>query len=195
MCSTPTFSKCSSAKLSQYWINLSDEHFDKLGVQHKSIKALNVTDYDKPETLAEIEKANFIYFSGGNPNHLYETLNNSLALEKILAIHNKGGILAGCSAGAMIMGEKMNKGKGFGFFKNSMVLPHWNEVLYKAILTSSKQIHKSKYKILGLEMNTYLVLNGDKLEIIGDQEVHIMHKKDEQSFKNGDILELSVLDF
>jgi len=93
------------------------------------------------------------------------------------------------------MGEKMNKGKGFGFFKNSMVLPHWNEVLYKAILTSSKQIHKSKYKILGLEMNTYLVLNGDKLEIIGDQEVHIMHKKDEQSFKNGDILELSVLDF
>ena len=49
-----------------------------------------------------------------------------------------------------------------------MVLPHWNEVLYKAILTSSKQIHKSKYKILGLEMNTYLVLNGDKLEIILD---------------------------
>ena len=44
-------------------------------------------------------------------------------------------------------------------------------------------------------MNTYLVLNGNKLEIIGDQEVHIMHKKDEQSFKNGDILELSVLDF
>ena len=43
-------------------------------------------------------------------------------------------------------------------------------------------------------MNTYLVLNGDKLEIIGDQK-HIMHKKDEQSFKNGDILELSVLDF
>ena len=122
-------------------------------------------------------------------------LSNSLALEKILAIHNKGGIVAGCSAGAMIMGEKMNKGKGFGFFKNSMVLPHWNEVLYKAILTSSKQIHKSKYKILGLEMNTYLVLNGDKLEIIGDQQVHIMHKKDEQSFKNGDILELSVLDF
>ena len=44
-------------------------------------------------------------------------------------------------------------------------------------------------------MNTYLVLNGYKLEIIGDQQVHIMHKKEEQSFKNGDILELSILYF
>ena len=114
--------------------------------------------------------------------------------DRLLTIHNKGGILAGCSAGAMIMGEKMNKGKGFGFFKNSMVLPHWNEVLYKAILSSSKQIHKSKYKILGLEMNTYLVLNNDKLEVIGDQNVHIMHKKDEHTYQNGDVLDLSVLD-
>ena len=65
---------------------------------------------------------------------------------------------------------------------------------YKAILSSSKQIHKSKYKILGLEMNTYLVLNDDKLEVIGDQNVHIMHKKDEHTYENGDVLELSVLD-
>ena len=193
--SFPTAAGLESEERIQYWLDLADDHFEKLGVQHKSIKALNVTDYNKPETIAEIEKANFIYFSGGNPNHLYETLTNSLAWEKILAIHNNGGILAGCSAGAMIMGEKMNKGRGFGFFKNSMVLPHWNEVLYKAILTSSKQIHKSKYKILGLEMNTYLVLNGDKLEVVGDQQVHIMHKKDEQSFVNGEVLELSILDF
>ena len=192
--SFPTAAGLESEKRIQYWLDLADHHFEKLGVEHKSINALNVEDFNSPKTIAEIEKANFIYFSGGNPNHLYETLSNSLALEKLLAIHNNGGILAGCSAGAMIMGEKMNKGKGFGFFKNSMVLPHWNEVLYKAILTSSKQIHKSKYKILGLEMNTYLVLNGEKLEIIGDQQIHIMHKKEEQSFENGDVLELSVLD-
>ena len=190
----PTAAGLESNERIQYWLDLGDDHFTKLNVNHKSIRALNVDDYNKPETLAEIEKANFIYFSGGNPNHLYDTLSSSLAWEKLLNIHNNGGILAGCSAGAMIMGEKMNKGKGFGFFKNSMVLPHWNEVLYKAILSSSKQIHKSKYKILGLEMNTYLVLNDDKLEVIGDQNVHIMHKKDEHTYENGDVLELSVLD-
>ena len=43
-------------------------------------------------------------------------------------------------------------------------------------------------------MNTYLVLNNDKLEVIGDQNVHIMHKKDENTYENGDVLELSVLD-
>ena len=70
------------------------------------------------------------------------------SLGKILSIHNNGGILAGCSAGAMIMGEKMNKGRGFGFFKNSMVLPHWNEVLYKAILTSSNRFINQNIKFL-----------------------------------------------
>ncbi len=91
--------------------------------------------------------------------------------------------------------EELKQKYSFNINPSPEEMARKDEVLYKAILTSSKQIHKSKYKILGLEMNTYLVLNGDKLEIIGDQEVHIMHKKDEQSFKNGDILELSVLDF
>ena len=193
--SFPTAAGLESRERVQYWIDLANNHFEKLGVRHSSIKALNVDDYNNPETLAEIEKANFVYFSGGNPNHLYETLKKSNAWEKILAIHEKGGILAGCSAGAMIMGEKMSKGKGFGFFKNSIILPHWNEVLYKAILTSSKQLHKSRYKVLGIEKNTYLVLNQDKLEVIGAQKVHIMYKKDEQSFENGAVMDSSILDF
>ena len=37
-------------------------------------------------------------------------------------------------------------------------------------------------------------LFNDKLEVIGDQNVHIMHKKDEHTYENGDVLELSVLD-
>ena len=100
----PTAAGLESEERIQYWLDLGDEHFAKLNVNHKSIRALNVNDYNKPETLAEIEKANFIYFSGGNPNHLYDTLSSSLAWEKLLRIHNNGGILAGCSAAAMIMG-------------------------------------------------------------------------------------------
>ena len=94
----PTAAGLESKERIQYWLDLGDEHFTKLNVNHKSIRALNVDDYNKPETLAEIEKANFIYFSGGNPNHLYDTLSSSLAWEKLLNIHNNGGILAGCSA-------------------------------------------------------------------------------------------------
>ena len=30
--------------------------------------------------------------------------------------------------------------------------------------------------------------------VIGDQNVHIMHKKDEHTYGNGDVLDLSVLD-
>jgi deoxyuridine 5'-triphosphate nucleotidohydrolase len=83
----PTAAGLESNERIQYWLDLGDDHFSKLNVNHKSMRALNVDDYNKPETLAEIEKANFVYFSGGNPNHLYETLSSSLAWEKLLTIH------------------------------------------------------------------------------------------------------------
>ena len=40
-----------------------------------------------------------------------------------------GGIIAGCSAGAMIMGEKMIKGYGFNLINNVIVIPHYGEVI------------------------------------------------------------------
>ena len=44
---------------------------------------------------------------------------------------NKIGILH--SAGAMIMGEKMIKGTGLNFIKNSIIIPHYGESYYSWI--------------------------------------------------------------
>ena len=42
--SFPTAAGLESKERIKYWLGLADEHFQKLGVQHKSIKALNVND-------------------------------------------------------------------------------------------------------------------------------------------------------
>ena len=191
--SFPTAAGLESEERIQYWLNLADEHFEKLGVQHKSIKALNVNDYNKPETIAEIEKANFIYFSGGNPNHLYETLSNSLAWEKILSIHHDGGILAGCSAGAMIMGEKMIKGVGLNYVPNTIVIPHYGESYYSWISNTVKVLNRGKYKLLCLEKDTYFIKDGDQLSVLGKQNVHIIYKKEHHTFTDGDTIDTSLL--
>jgi cyanophycinase-like exopeptidase len=62
-----------------------------------------------------MKSANFVYFSGGSPIHLYDSIHNSKFSEELKNVENRG-IIAGCSAGAMIMGEKMIKGTGLKLF-------------------------------------------------------------------------------
>ena len=62
---------------------------------------------DDPVLAERIRDANFIYLSGGKPDYLLQTSINTRALEAILDVYRRGGILAGCSAGAMVMGESI----------------------------------------------------------------------------------------
>ena len=84
---------------------------------------------DDPALAAVIARGNFVYLSGGKPNYLYRTLAGSLAWEAIQAVLAGGGLLAGCSAGAMILGEKFfgfpGWKHGFNFLPGATVLPHF----------------------------------------------------------------------
>ena len=106
----------------------------------------------------------------------------------------KEGILAGCSAGSMIMGERMIKGKGLNFIKNSIIVPHYGESYYSWITNTIKILNKGKYKLICLEKDTYFVINESKIKIIGKNNIHIIYKKDHKTFSDGDTLDLSILE-
>jgi cyanophycinase-like exopeptidase len=110
-----------------------------------------------------------------------------------LKIHNNGGILAGCSAGAMIMGEKMIKGYGFNLVNNVIVIPHYGEAFYSWITNTVKVLNRGNFKLLCLEKDTYFTLNENKIEIIGSNNVHIIFKDKHDTYKHGDILDKSEL--
>src|SRR5260370_38051003 len=71
---------------------------------------LNRADAENAEVAARLAAANFIYFSGGKPRYLLETLQDTASWQAILGVFTTGGIVAGCSAGAMVLG-----GEGFHF--------------------------------------------------------------------------------
>jgi cyanophycinase len=87
------------------WNDMGVKHFRQLGVS--DIRATRIIDYesaDDPAEVALLEGANLFYFSGGNPYHSIETLRDSLAWLSIKAAYERGAALAGCSAGAMMLG-------------------------------------------------------------------------------------------
>ena len=155
-----------------YWENLAIEHFKNLNVNHKHIDARNRNDLNMDSVIEEMKKSNFVFFSGGSPNHLYDAINDSKFSDELQNIENRG-IIAGCSAGAMIMGEKMIKGVGLNYLPKTIVIPHYGESFYSWISNTVKVLNRGKYKLLCLEKDTYFIKDGDQLSVLGLSLIHI----------------------
>src|SRR5947209_3866746 len=91
----------------QRWADMGVTHFTKLGAAVEPVMLLNRADANKSKIVAQIAAANFIYLSGGKPRYLLETLQGTAAWQAMLNVLSAGGVLAGCSAGAMVLGAKL----------------------------------------------------------------------------------------
>ena len=85
------------------------------------------------ESLAKsLREAKLIYMLGGFTGYLGETLKASAAWEAVLDAYRDGAVIAGSSAGAMVMCEfyyDLNQGQvvdGLNLVPHSLVLPHHN---------------------------------------------------------------------
>ena len=175
-----------------YWKNLAEEHFSKLGVDHNHIDARNRYDLNKSSVINEMKNTNFVYFSGGSPTHLYDSINDSAFADELKNIESRG-IIAGCSAGAMIMGQKMIKGTGLNYIENTIVIPHYGESFYSWISNTVKLLNRGRYKLLCLEKDTYFIKDKNEFRVLGKQNVHIIFKKEHHTFSDGDIIEPFLL--
>ena len=106
-------------------------YFASLGAQAMPLMVLRREEANVPELAVALEGITHVYFSGGSPDYLMlGVLRGSLLLERILEWRLEGGVLAGSSAGAMVMGEYMwspRSGewvKGLGVCPGVGVLPH-----------------------------------------------------------------------
>ena len=103
-------------------------HFQALGADASPLMVLDHDDAMDGGTAAEVESADVVYLTGGNPAYLLETLRDSLLLNAIRNRLENGGILAGSSAGAMVMGSWMRfRGewtRTLGIASGVATLPH-----------------------------------------------------------------------
>src|SRR5262249_9698212 len=87
------------------WNELGRAHFRALGARVDGLPLLRREDASNPAILTTLRAADFFYFSGGNPSYVVECLRDTPAWDIILERHRAGAVLAGCSAGAMMLGS------------------------------------------------------------------------------------------
>lgn len=97
-----------------------------------SIPLIDKASANDEAIAASLRDAKLIYMLGGFTHYLGQTLKDSLAWEAALEAYHNGAVIAGSSAGAMVMCEfyyDPGPGRvheGLNLVPNSLVLPHHN---------------------------------------------------------------------
>ena len=105
-------------------------HFSSLGGDASRLMVLDKGQADNVAFIQPSRGAGVVYFTGGSPDHLLATIRESELLKTILEAVEGGAVLAGSSAGAMVLGSLMRRpGSGqwveaLGIVPEVAVLPH-----------------------------------------------------------------------
>lgn len=177
------------------WMKMGEEHFRRLGADVRSLPIIDRASADDPQYESIIESADLIYFSGGNPNYLYQTMNGSRAWSAAQKAWSRGAAYAGCSAGAMILAQgmpdfrHMKLGKAFGIVPVSYIFPHFDAFpsmgrrFFESLIG---KITKNEI-ILGIDEETALIGKlGSTWTVHGRQTVTHFTKKEKKVFNVGD---------
>jgi len=184
----PTASGTEGAERISYWSELGKAHFSKLGVKVQSLPVIDQPSANDPALVERIQQANFIYLSGGKPDYLYRTLANSLAWVAIMEVLKQGGVVAGCSAGAMIMGERIpgfpRWKPAFGLLPGAVIMPHFDEIP-KMMINTFRLLVRDQQTLLGIEGNTALVGGDEGYQVIGSGGVVVWNQREKRRYTHG----------
>ncbi|MGA2520130.1 MAG: Type 1 glutamine amidotransferase-like domain-containing protein [Acidimicrobiales bacterium] len=107
--------------------------FATLGGRVRGLMVLGREDAEDEDAAAVIRAARFVYLGGGSPMHLRSVLKSSLAWEALLGAWRDGAVVAGSSAGAMVLTDPMVDPRGgaltvgLGMVEQLAVIPHFGE--------------------------------------------------------------------
>lgn len=131
----PTAAGQESRDRLRYWQELGQSQAERIGVAQTFLPIFNREDAMREDLARSIDGAGLIYLSGGDPHYLAETLIGTPVYEAIIGNWRAGSSLAGCSAGAMVLGPdipnfrhmRAEGSAGFGVVPHIRTIPHYNK--------------------------------------------------------------------
>ena len=172
-------------------------HFSSLGARALKLMVLDSQDANVPELAVALEGFSHVYFSGGSPDYLLGVLKGSLLLERVLEWRREGGVLAGSSAGAMVMGEFMRSPRsgrwveGLGLCPGVAVLPHHEGRDPVEVSESLKGALPEGIDVLGIDAQSCCLLKEDRWEVLGEGGVTLYRQGDWHRYGPGDFFPAS----
>ena len=135
-------------------------YFSRLGAFASELMVLDAVQANDEETISELSSASVVYFTGGSPGHLLATLQGSKLLDRLRDLLDKGRVIGGSSAGAMVMGSMMRRPssdewvRGLGIAGDLAVLPHHEGRDHATVARALAEGAPPELAILGIDAQT-----------------------------------------
>jgi cyanophycinase len=144
------------------------------------------------EKLSVLDDAAGVYFSGGDQLRITSQIGDTGIEAKVRAIYERGGVVAGTSAGASVMSETMlvkgtskeshrigdlHMAPGMGLIRDVIIDQHFAERGRFGRLIGAVA-HNPRVLGLGIDENTAVVVEGEKLRVIGSGAVYVVDGSD-----------------
>jgi cyanophycinase len=154
----------------------------------KNVTLLHTSDLKEANSekfIAPVKNATGVYFVGGRQWRIADSYLNTLTHQAFIDLLNRGGVIAGSSAGASILGSFLWRGdtkgaqievgdhtQGLGFLKNSAIDQH---LLVRNREFALVDFIKKAPQLIGIGLNeaTAIVVQRDTLQVIGKSYVAI----------------------
>jgi len=195
----PTAAGQESTHRLEYWSNLGKLQAERLGIESVTLPIFDRESANDPSFAKMLENAALIYLSGGDPHFLADTLRDTLAWRAIESNWSEGGSLAGCSAGAMVLGSEVPHFRmsrtpsveGLALVPNVRVIPHFDK-FFKWIPDSSAKLIVDVPEgriLMGIDELTALVKlsRADQWKVFGKSKVHILKGARPQALSEGEV--------
>lgn len=133
---------------------------------------------DDSALAASIRTSSLIYLPGGFPRHLAETLADSVCWRAVLDAYERGAVIAGSSAGAMVLCEyyydpyEKKLLRGLNLIPNACVLPHHNTFGKSWVGQLTQALPDAT--LIGIDERTGMINNGNHIwQVFGAGDVNL----------------------
>ena len=173
-------------------------HFAGLGGNAAQLMVLEREHAQDPALIAGIEGAGVIYFTGGSPDHLLAALADTPLLTAIMAAVDQGTVLAGSSAGAMVMGALMRRPRigqwvqGLGIAPGIAVLPHHEGRDPEQTSRELQGQIPPETIVLGIDARSGCLGSPGNWRAVGSGKVTVYRGNEWQVYNSGETLPASV---
>ena len=151
-------------------------HFARLGAAPVRLLIVDDESANDAALAAALEACAAVYIAGGDPAYLYDTLQGSRAWQAVLAVQQRGGLVAGSGAGAMVLGQVFWRvehwAPGLGLALGVAVLPHHATLSRRWAVDAMRALLPPGITLLGIDDATAAVLPEGRVVGMGQVSVY-----------------------
>jgi cyanophycinase len=176
-------------------------HFGALGAEVEPVLVRDRSEADDAAAAQALGEADLIYLSGGKAGHIIRALDGSAVGRAIFDAHARGAILAGCSAGAMVLAGyafdfrvrllpwMLRWRDGLGFVPGASVVPHYDAWPEPICALIALQAPRGSI-VLGIDEGTAVVGRDGAWQVHGQSRVTVWRGRHRDRYRAGETFRL-----